>query len=86
MPEEADIVILDPDAVRVARLSRRAFEDDTQRLVFTFESEYEGEPVKVKIGLEPEPALAMLMGLLDGLGFPEGDIEYVANRFRQEFA
>ncbi len=79
-------MVLDPDAVRVARVGRKEFEDDQQRLVFTFETALDGEPVEIAVGVKPEPALALLMGVLDGLGFPETDIEYIANRYRRELS
>lgn len=80
------VQIVDPSEVRVARLSRKNFEDDKPRLRFVFVTEYDDEPLDVELYVKPEPALALLMGVLDGLGFPEQDIEYLANRYRQEFA
>ena len=78
-------VILDPEAVRVQRVSRKEFEDREQRLVWTFETELDDEAIEVRIGIKPEESLALVTGVLDALGFPEDDVQYLRNRWRREF-
>jgi hypothetical protein len=90
MADEAEnsIVLLDPESVDVARVSRHDFEDDTQRLVFTwhFEDVAEIGDVDVKLGVQPEPSLVFILGILAALGFPQQDQDYIEERYRRELA
>lgn len=78
MPEPI-ITIADPSAVRAGRVS----DGGRDWIVLTYEFDYEGETVEARVGLTPAGLTAMVVASLNGLGFPESDLEYIVKRLER---
>jgi hypothetical protein len=74
--------ILRPEEVRVARLLH---DEEGDLIVVTVAFEWEGETVEGEIAFEPDGFMSFLVAGLNGLGFGEGDLEYLADRFNKDF-
>jgi hypothetical protein len=79
------IRIVDPLAVRAGRVS----DNGQDWIVLTFEYEYddvnfEVEP-EAQIALTPDDFVDLLTAGMLGLGFPQSDTDYVAERYKKEF-
>jgi hypothetical protein len=75
MPDAA--LTLVPEAVRTARYS----DEQGDWIVSTFEVEFEGESVEAQVVLSPDDHVAWIVATLNALGYPEGDCEYIAERW-----
>ena len=73
--------IADPSAVRAGRVSERG--DDW--IVLTFEFTYDGEQHEGRIALLPDDFVDLLTAGMLGLGFPQSDTDYIADRYKREF-
>jgi hypothetical protein len=78
MPEPA-ITIVDPLAVRAGRVH----DDGRDWIVVTYEFLYEGEEAEARIALTPEGLSATVVAILNGLGFPQSDLEYIVERLER---
>lgn len=76
------ITILDPSGVRVGRV------EDAGRswIVTTYEFDLDGEPTEARIVVGPDEFMTFIVASLNALGFPEGDLEYLAARYTKEIA
>lgn len=79
MPEPG-ITLVDPEAVRVGRV----IDEGIDRIVTTYEVTYEGEPLEVAVAVRPEAFISFIVASLSALGFPEGDCQYIAERYERE--
>ena len=75
------VTIADPLAVRAGRVS----EGGKDWIVLTFEFEYEYEAQEARIALTPDDFVDLLTAGMLGLGFPESDTDYIADRYKKEF-
>ena len=74
--------ILDPEAVRVQRVLHPVHGD---RIVCTTEFVHEGEPREFEVAYPPDEFMGFLVASLNALGFSEGDLEYLADRYTKDF-
>lgn len=75
--------VLRPTEVAVRRVDHPKYGDlIAQEIRF----EYEGKPVCIEVAYEPDGYMSMIVASLNALGFPQSDLEYLADRFNKDFA
>lgn len=70
-----------PEAVRVKRITV----DGKDWIVTTYEFDYVGEPNEALIAVEPDQFIGFITASLSALGFGEGDLEYIVQKYGKEF-
>lgn len=73
-------ILLDPDHVDVVRVEGHEFEDGEDRIVTAFDT----DDVQVRVAVHPDAFMSFTVAILNALGFPEGDLEYLADRYMKE--
>lgn len=78
------IALTEADDVRVVRISGTEYDDMESRVRFTFSTEWDGTPLDFVLLLQLQPTINFIVALLSGLGLPEGDLTYLADRLSKE--
>ena len=84
----AAIVLLDPDEAVLVRVDGHEFDDGQDRIVMTWEDVKlldDDVTVDVRVAVLPDAFMSFLVAALNALNFPEGDLEYLAERYTKEF-
>lgn len=76
-------MIVDPSAARVGLADGSNFDDFDERIVCTWETEVEGVDLEIVLAFPPKSLVGFVTAVLNGLGFPEGDLEYIAERYER---
>jgi hypothetical protein len=82
----SQVVLLDPDDATVVRVEGREFGDGNDRILVTWEGRGEGPPWLLRLAIRPDAFMTFVVAVLNALGFPEGDLEYLADRYTKEFS
>jgi hypothetical protein len=86
MPTKADpttpvlLTVVDPEDVRTVRIGGEAFDDANSRIRTRYTVIYEGKPGFVDLLVPMDEFGSYVVALLNSFGFPEGDLNYVAER------
>jgi hypothetical protein len=75
------VVLIDASDITVGRVDGAEFPDLEDRIVTTVNH----PEIEVVVALFPEDFMSFLIAGLNGLGFPQADLEYLAERFQKEF-
>jgi hypothetical protein len=73
------IQIVDPLGERAGRVR----DDGRDWVLVTYEFLYEDREVEATIALTPEGLSATVVAILNGLGFPQSDLEYIVERLER---
>lgn len=84
MSDRPTIVLADAEDVRVVRISGYDFPDGESRVRLIFGTEWDGTEVDLTVGMQLQPTINFIIALLSGLGLPEGDLTYLADRLSKE--
>lgn len=83
-PDPSSITLLDPEDVRVGRVDGDLFNDGIDRIRQEYTVQFDGGKVPVVIYSRVDDFHSYVVALLNALGFPDGDLEYVAQRLIKE--
>lgn len=77
---ESSVTLFDPEDVAVVRVEGYQFKDGVDRIRVTYTVAFDGERMPVEVYSRIDDFGSFIVALLNGYGFPEGDLEYIAER------